>query len=298
MVSPLARKMVVKRIQEKRISQRRASELVGISRSSLRYIARIKADEFELIKRIRELADKRKRFGYRRITVLLRREGWNVNKKRIHRIWKSEGLSLPKKRPRRRRMGPKSEVTQKAEYPNHVWSYDFLEDRTENGNRLRLLVVLDEFTRESLEIRVERSINSQRVIDTLDWLFLIHGVPEYIRSDNGPEFVAETVKKWLAKVGCHTLYIEPGSPWENPYIESFNGKFRDECLNREIFRNGREAQIIVENWRRDYNEARPHSGLGYLTPSEFAARSGSSGRPTASLHFQSFNCSKEETLSF
>lgn len=298
MVSPLARKIVVKRIQEKGISQRRASELVGISRSSLRYIARIKADEFELIKRIHELANKRKRFGYRRITALLRREGWNVNKKRIHRIWKSEGLSLPKKRPKRRHRGPRSEVVQKAEHPNHVWSYDFLEDRTENGNRLRLLVVLDEFTRKSLEIRVERSINSQRVIDILDWLFLIHGMPEYIRSDNGPEFVAEAVKKWLANLGCHTLYIKPGSPWENPYIESFNGKFRNECLNREIFRNGREAQIIVENWRRDYNEARPHSGLGYLTPSEFAARSGSSGRSTTSLHFQNFNCKKKETLSF
>jgi transposase InsO family protein len=290
--------MVVKRVQEKGISQRRASELIGISRSSLRYIAGIKADELELIKRIRELANKRKRFGYRRITALLRREGWNVNKKRIHRIWKSEGLSLPKKRPKRRRMGPRSEVVQKAEHPNHVWSYDFLEDRTENGNRLCLLVVLDEFTRESLEIMVERSINSQRVIDTLDWLFLIHGVPEYIRSDNGPEFIAEAVKKWLARAGCRTLYIEPGSPWENPYIESFNGKFRDECLNREIFINGREAQIIVEDWRRYYNEVRPHSGLGYLTPAEFAASSASSGRPTASLHFQNLNCNKEETLSF
>ena len=158
-----------------------------------------------------------------------------------------------------------------ARYPNHVWSYDFLEDRTEQGGKIRILTVLDEFTRESLEIRVERSIPSARVIDTLEWLGLVRGLPAHIRSDNGPEFVAKEVRKWLRGKGCQTIYINPGSPWENPYIESFNGKLRTECLNRHAFANGREAQEIVTNWRDEYNKYRPHSSLGYQTPEEFAS---------------------------
>jgi transposase InsO family protein len=161
-----------------------------------------------------------------------------------------------------------------------------MEDRTERGGRLRILTVLDEYTRESLAIRVERSIASPKVIETLQWLVAQRGVPDHIRSDNGPEFVAQAVQEWIGGRGCRTIFISPGSPWENPYIESFNGKFRDECLNMEVFANGKEAQMIVEAWRKDYNENRPHSSLGYLTPAEFAGRSGSSSRATPSLRFQ------------
>ena len=222
--------------------------------------------------RIRTLAGKHGRYGYRRIAALLRREGKTVNTKRVHRLWKAEGLSLPQRRPRRRQYGPKSEIVRKAEHPKHVWTYDILEDRTESGNKLRILTVLDEYTKESLGICVGRSISAKTVVENLKWVFASRGIPEYIRSDNGPEFIATAVRSWLDESGCKTIYIEPGSPWENPYIESFNGKLRDECLNREIFRNTIEAQIVIENWREEYNRYRPHSSLGYLTPEEFAIR--------------------------
>jgi transposase InsO family protein len=213
----------------------------------------------ELTERIKKLVKKHGRYGYRRIAVMLRREGKLVNTKRVHRIWKLERLQIPCRRPKRRRYGP-----------NHVWSYDFVEDRTERGNKLRLLNVIDEFTRECLAIRVEPSMPAAKVIATLSWLFKLRGTPEHIRSDNGPEFIADALRDWLGKSGCATIYIEPGSPWENPYIESFNGKLRDECLNREIFANGAEARVIIENWRMEYNTQRPHSSLDNLTPVEFA----------------------------
>jgi len=243
---------------------------VGLSRSLVSYIARRRRDEAKLIKKIHKLAIRHSRYGYRRIAVLLRREGWDVNRKRVHRIWKSEGLGLPRRRPRRRRMGTVGEMINKAEYPNHVWSYDFVEDRTERGGKLRILVIIDEYTRECLAIRVEPSIPASVVIEVLEWLFLTRGVPKHIRSDNGPEFISKAVCQWLKESGCSSLFITPGSPWENGYIESFNDKLRDECLNREIFRNGKEAQTIVEAWRQEYNNHRPHSSLGYLTPTEFA----------------------------
>jgi transposase InsO family protein len=225
-----------------------------------------------LIKKIHKLAIRNGRYGYRRIAVLLRREGWKVNRKRVHRIWKAEGLSLPLRRPRRRRVGSVGEIVNKAEYPNHVWSYDFAEDRTERGGKLRILAIIDEYTRECLAIRVAPSIPALAVVGVLEWLFLTRGVPKFLRSDNGPEFVAKAVCRWLETSGCQTLFITPGSPWENGYIESFFDKLRDECLNREVFRNGREAQAIVENWRQEYNNYRPHSSLDYLTPVEFARR--------------------------
>jgi len=245
---------------------------VGLSRSLVSYIAKRRRDEAELIKKIHKLAIRNGRYGYRRITVLLRREGWRINRKRVHRIWKSEGLGLPQRRPRRRRMGPVGEIINKAEYPNHVWSYDFVEDRTERGGKLRILAIIDEYTRECLAIRVALSIPASAVVGVLEWLFLTRGVPKFLRSDNGPEFVARVVCQWLKESGCRTLFITPGSPWENGYIESFFDKLRDECLNREVFRNGREAQAIVENWRQEYNNYRPHSSLDYLTPAEFARR--------------------------
>jgi len=251
---------------------RRACRLVGISRSSALHKQRPKLDDEVLKDRIRALAKDHDRYGYRRIAVLLRREGNTTNIKRVHRIWKWEGLSLPQRRPGRRQYGPKGEVAQKAERPLHVWSYDIVEDRTERGNKLRILTILDEYTKESPGIRVGRSISAQTVIGTLKWLFFSRGIPEYIRSDNGPEFIAKAVQSWLDESGCETIYIEPGSPWENPYIESFNGKLRHECLNREIFRNTLEAQIIIEAWREEYNRYRPHSSLGYLTPEEFASQ--------------------------
>ena len=288
--------------------ERRGCGLVGISRSVARYEPQEREGEAELRDRIKGLSRRHKRYGYRRVTALIRREGQRVNHKRVHRLWKEEGLALPRKRPKRRRAGATVEMVNKATYRDHVWTYDFVEDRTDNSNKLRMLNIVDEYTRECLAIRVERSIDSLKVIDTLNWLFLTRAVPGHIRSDNGPEFIAKTLKDWLRETGCKTIYIEPGSPWENAYVESFNGKFRDECLNRETFRNVAEARQVVENWRREYNEFRPHSSLGYMTPAEFSHRYGSSSRPPVSFRFHSGDSvgdtpmeivtTKEKTLTF
>ena len=275
-------------------SERRASRLAGICRSSARYQTKKDPEEVILRNRIIELADKHKRYGYRFVTALLRRDGIMVNHKRVHRIWKEECLQLPRRKKGKRRCGPQGEVLKKAEHPNHVWSYDFVHDRTEFGNNFRVLNIINEYTRKSLSMRAERSLPATKVIDTLEWLFLLHGAPEYIRSDNGPEFVAEAVQKWLKANNCKTIYIEPGSPWENAYIESFNGTFRDECLNRELFRNIKEAQKRIEQWRMEYNEKRPHSSLGYLTPEEFTQKSSRSLRPTAFVPLKIKQ--KEQTL--
>lgn len=280
MVSPQAQRQGVRYLTEEwAYSQRRACGLVGMARSSARYQTRRKPEEAELRAHLRQLAGRHQTYGCPRIAALLRREGYQVNQKRVHRLWKEEGLQLPR-RPRKRRRGPQGEVVRQAEYINHVWSYDFLEDRTQQGGQLRLLTVLDEFTRECLEIRVERSITSAQVIDTLEWLALVRGLPAYIRSDNGPEFIAKAVQQWLEGNHCRTIYIEPGSPWEIPYIESFNGKLREECLNQYVFTNTREAQEIVSSWREEYNQYRPHSSLGYLTPQEFAVSFGIPMGPT------------------
>jgi putative transposase len=208
------------------------------------------------------------RYGYRRITALLERAGWLVNHKRVERIWRQEGLKVPMKQPKRGRLwlGDGSCLRLRPKHQNHVWSYDFVEDRTHDGRKLRLLNILDEFTRECLAIRVGRRLRSTDVIDVLSDLFILRGVPSFIRSDNGPEFVAKALRDWLSAVGAKTATIEPGSPWENGYCESFNAKLRDELLNGEIFYSLREAQIIIEAWRRHYNEVRPHSALGYRPP--------------------------------
>ncbi len=212
MVSPSAKRRAVRHIVSKGIaSQRRVCFVLGVSRSTARYQRKSKESDIELTERIKELATSHGRYGCRRITVCLRREGRMVNRKRVHRIWKLEGLQIPMKRPKRRQHGPKGEVVNKAEYPNHVWTYDFVEDRTERGNKLRLLNVLDEFTRECLAIRVEPSLPAVKVIATLSWLFRLRGAPEYIRSDNGPEFIAQALTGWLRESGCATIYIEPGS---------------------------------------------------------------------------------------
>jgi len=217
------------------------------------------------VARIVELAKAYGRYGYRRITALLQREGWRVNHKKVERIWRQEGLKVPRKQPKRGRLwwNDGSCVRKRAERKDHVWSYDFVADRTHDGRAIRMLVILDEFTRECLAIEVARSLRSEHVLECLGELFVQRGTPDYIRSDNGSEFTAHAVREWLKdEVGVTPLFIEPGSPWENGYVESFNGKFRDELLNGEIFYTLREAQVIIERWRREYNTFRPHSSLG------------------------------------
>jgi transposase InsO family protein len=225
-------------------------------------------DEERLVDRIVDLASRYGRYGYRRITVLLRNEGWRVNHKRVERIWRQEGLKVPKKQPQRGRLwlNDGSCIRLRPMRKNHVWSYDFVLIRTTRGIPLRILVIIDEFTRECLTLHVARRIRSQDVLDQLSGLFVVRGMPEYIRSDNGSEFTAKAVREWLSRVNVRTLFIEPGSPWENGYVESFNGKLRDELLNGEIFDTLFEARVVIENWRRAYNRFRPHSSLGYRPP--------------------------------
>ncbi len=215
-----------------------------------------------------ELATAYGRYGYRRVTALLHREGWRVNHKRVERLWRREGLKVPQKQPKRGRLwlNDGSCLRLRAEYPNHVWSYDFVFDRTHDGRPLRMLTIVDEYTRECLAIEVERKLGSNDVLDRLADLFVNRRTPDYIRSDNGPEFTTHAVRRWLARVGVRTLFIEPGSPWENGYVESFNGKLRDEFLNGELFYTLTEGKILTEKWRRMYNEIRPHSSLGYRPP--------------------------------
>jgi putative transposase len=251
------------------LSERLACALVQLARSSFRYRPQPPApDEEALQADVLRLARRHRRYGYRRITALLRRQGRPVNAKRIYRIWQSAGLALPRKRPRRRPKGPTVELPQRAVRPNHVWTYDFLFDRTEFGQALKLLIVLDEYTRENLAIRVERRLTADEVIETLAQLFAQRGAPEYVRSDNGPELIAQALQSWLARRGTQPVYIAPGHPWENGYAESFIGKLRDECLNEEVCRSVEEARVVTANWRWEYNHRRPHSSLGYQTPAE------------------------------
>jgi putative transposase len=208
------------------------------------------------------------RYGYRPVTSLLQGQGWQVNHKRVERIWREEGLKVPQKQRKRRRLwlSGSSCIRLRATHRNHVWSYDFMTDQTRDGRSFRILNIIDEFTRECLLSHVARKITAYEVVELLADLFLQHGIPEYIRSDNGPEFVATTVRGWLGRLGVQTLFIEPGSPWENGYIESFNGKLRYELLDGEIFDTLQEARILVERWRRQYNTVRPHSSLGFRAP--------------------------------
>ena len=214
------------------------------------------------------LAERYGRYGYRRITALLKIDGWQVNHKRVQRIWREEGLRVPSKQPKRGRLwfADGSCIRKRPEYRNHVWSYDFVQDRTHDGRKLRMLTVIDEFTRECLAIKVARRLNSQAVANALFKLFLQKGIPMHIRSDNGPEFTSKFIRDWLKKIEVETLFITPGSPWENGYNESFNGTLRDEVLDREEFYTLHEAQVLIERWRNEYNTIRPHSSLGYRPP--------------------------------
>jgi putative transposase len=250
------------------VSERRACRVLGQARAVQRHTPLVRDDEDRLTGRIVELAAVYGRYGTPRITAMLRNEGWRVNHKRVERIWRREGLKVPRRQPRRGRLwlNDGSCVRLRPEHKDHVWAYDFVSCRTHDGLALRLLVIVDEFTRECLAIDVERRLTSDDVLERLAWLMVTRGVPEHVRSDNGAEFTAGVVREWLSKVGVKTLYIEPGSPWENGYVESFNGKLRDELLNGEIFYSVREAKVLIESWRRHYNTKRPHSALGYRPP--------------------------------
>jgi transposase InsO family protein len=250
------------------VSERRACRALGQHRSTQRKVPRGRDDEDQLTADLIELARQYGRYGYRKISALLRDAGWLVNDKRVERIWRQEGLKVPKKQPKRGRLWLTggSCIRLRPEYRNHVWSYDFVEDRTHDGRKFRMLNVIDEFTHECLAIRVERKLKAIDVIDVLSDLFILRGVPGHIRSDNGPEFVAKAVQAWITAVGAKTAYIERGSPWENGYVESFNARLRDELLNGELFYSLREAQIIIESWRVHYNTKRPHASLGYRPP--------------------------------
>ena len=251
-----------------RVSERRACKVLGQARSTQRRKPYVADDEPRLVADIIRLAAQYGRYGYPRITELLCREGWKVNHKRVARLWRREGLKVPSKQPKRRRLwfNDGSCVRLRASHKNHVWSYDFVMTRTHDGRPVRILAVLDEYTRECLAIGVERRMNHKRVLETLAELFTHHGTPEYIRSDNGAEFTADALREWLEKVDVNTAYIEPGSPWENGYIESFNARLRDELLNGEIFETLLEARILIERWRVHYNTVRPHSALNGRPP--------------------------------
>jgi len=250
------------------VSERFACKVLGQHRSTQRKVPGAADDEAALTAAIIDWARQYGRYGYRRITALLRAEGWSCNHKRVERIWRREGLRVPARQPKRGRLwlNDGSCVRLRPERPNHVWAYDFVEDRTRDGRKFRMLNVVDEFTRECLCIRVGRKLGSADVIDVLADLFIARGTPGFIRSDNGPEFVAVAVQGWISGVGAKTAYIEPGSPWENGYVESFNGKLRDELMNAEVFNTLKEAQTLIEQWRVHFNTMRPHSSLGYRPP--------------------------------
>jgi putative transposase len=267
-----------------KLSERRICRVLGQHRSTQRRVPTGPDDEERLTADIVELARRHGRLGYRKIAAMLRSTaGWIVNDKRVERIWRREGLKVPAKQSKQGRIwfADGSCIRLRAERPNHVWSYDFVEDRTHDGRKYRMLNLIDEFTHECLAIRVDRKLKSADVIDVLSDQFVLRGVPEHIRSDNGPEFVAKAVRDWIGAVGVKTAYIERGSPWENGFIESFNARLRDELLDGEIFYSLAEARIVIESWRRHYNTERPHGSLGYKPPAPevfipaFAARAGS-----------------------
>lgn len=278
------------------MSERRACQVTGQHRSTQRRPPKTDPSESRLVAEMVGHAHRHPRYGYRRVHVLLAREGWRVNHKRIERLWREEGLQVQQTQRKRRRLGrPENGIQRlRARAPNEVWSYDFLFDRTEDGHRLKIFTLIDEFTREALVIHVARSITAEDVICLLLPLFAERGPPKHIRSDNGPEFIARAIRTWLGQAGVHTAFIEPGSPWENAYCKSFNGKLRDELLAGELFTSLLEAQVLAEDYRQEYNTYRPHRSLGNLTPVEFAASWAPSG--SASLRLQEPSCFHPNTV--
>lgn len=249
-------------------SERRICKALGISRNTVRYEPDPRPDESALTADIVRFAGQYGRYGYRRIHALLQSQGWEVSHGRVMRIWQREGLRVPQKQPKRGRLwlNDGSCIRLRPTHRNHVWSWDFVFDRTHDGRPMKLMVVIDEYTRECLAVHVARRIRGKDAIDVFADLMETHGIPEHIRSDNGPEMVAKKLRHWLQRLGTKTIYITPGSPWENGYCESFNGKLRDELLNGELFYTLREAQVLIEQWRVFYNTKRPHSSLGYRPP--------------------------------
>jgi putative transposase len=271
MVSAPVRRQQVAYVCERGLSVRRACALLSVARSTLHYASRLAKRDAPVLGVMRELAARYPRYGYRRIQVLLAREGHAMGADRTHRLWRQAGLQVPRKRPRRR-----VAVVRPRPLPpngaNHVWAYDFVFDACANGQQLKCLTVIDEYTRECLAIDVAGSIRSGRVIEVLARLVSVHGAPRYLRSDNGPEFVSRAILRWLIAQSIDTAHIDPGKPWQNGSNESFNGKFRDECLGMQWFKNRLDAKILIEQFRREYNEVRPHSSLANLTPVEFKQR--------------------------
>ena len=267
---------VRRRLGHEKVSERRACRALGQPRSTQRYKPKQPIKDRALIDAMRKIVERRPRFGQPRVHNELLTEGWLVGSERVHRLWKQEGMQVPRRQRKRRRItssggSHNSCVRYKPTHRNHVWSYDFVSERTEDGRQLKLLVVLDEFTRECLAIEVARSFNANDVKLVLQYLFAVRGAPEHIRSDNGPEFVAKDIRRWLDQAQVRTLYIEKASPWENGYVESFNGKLRDELLNGELFLSLTEARYVIDEWRLDYNHRRPHSSLNWQTPAAYAA---------------------------
>jgi len=252
------------------VFERRACQVIGLARSTKRRPSG-RVEEAKLVRRVHELTERYPRYGYRKIHTLLRAEGFAIGRDRLRLIRKREGLQVPRKQRKRRRRGKSTTDADRALYPNHVWSYDFVSDQTMDGRKLRFLTVIDEFTREAIWIECARLLNSQDVVRVLDQLVEIRGHPRIIKSDNGPEFVAERIQEWIEERPVDTRFIEPGSPWQNGHNESLNGVFRDGCLNRWAFLSVREARLVVESWRREYNEERPHGALNQITPAAYAA---------------------------
>ena len=249
-------------------SERRICKALGIARSMIRYAPQPREDEGPLRQAVIALAAQYGRYGYRQVTGLLWQDGWDISRSRVERIWKQEGLKVPQKQPKRGRLwlADGSCIRLRPTHRNHVWSWDFVMDRTADGRPLKILTLIDEYTKEALAIHTARRICANDVIDIFADVMIERGIPEHIRSDNGPEMVAKKLRLWLGKLGTRTLYITPGSPWENGYCESFNGKLRNELLDGEIFYTLREAQVLIEQWRYHYNRVRPHSALGYRPP--------------------------------
>jgi putative transposase len=270
-VSVPARRRQVAYGRERGLSVRRACTLFSVARSALSYQGRKVARDSPVIERMKELSAQYPRYGYRRIRIFLGRDGYRMSPSRAHRLWRAARLQVPRRRPKKRIAAARPRP-QAPCGPNQVWSYDFVFDRCANGQQLKCLTVTDEFTKEGLAIEVDGRIRSARVIEVLSRLMSARGVPTFLRSDNGPEFVSKALLSWIVAQDIGMALIDPGKPWQNGVTESFNGKFRDECLSLEWFRSRAEAKVIIEAWRRHYNEVRPHSSLDYLTPNEFAAR--------------------------
>jgi putative transposase len=274
-VTAAQRRQVVRHLEEKYgVSQRRACRVLGQPRSTQRQKPRaLEEEERRLVARLLELVRRHPRYGYRRIWALLRREGWQVNRKRVYRLWREQGLKVPRKQRKKRRLGSSANscLRRPAEHKDHVWSWDFLHDRTSDGRALKWFTLVDEYTRECLALEVRRGMPALAVREVLAAVVRRRGAPRHIRSDNGPEFIAQAIRRWMAGAGLETLYIAPGAPWENGYAESFNSKVRDELLNAEEFGSLLEARLLGQAWQQEYNHVRPHSSLGYRTPAEFAA---------------------------